>query len=288
MSKRRSRISLSVVAGAKRHDVSTPLATMTPPCDEPTDLGALNSLTKLARDTIQCPSAAELDRSLDLLSARAARPTSRRARVTRWSLAGLSALLCSLLAVQVASLGPGRVREPPALDYRVEGGSVLAGGYLRDAGNGGVRLFFNEGTKVALMPGARGRVRSADTAGTRMVLDQGRASFDVARSKERRWLVEAGPFSVAVQGTLFTAAWDPKNERFELRLEHGRVAVRGPIAGGDIELRAGQRLLVDLPKQETLITDEQAAGATTLIQAHATSSSSALSAALRRGGARFD
>ena len=261
---------------------------MNPPGDEPTDLRVLNRLTKLVRDSIRRPNAAELERSLDLLSTRAARPTSRRARVMRWSRAGLGALFCSLLAVQAASLWRGRVRELPALDYRVEGGSVLAGGYLRAAGNGGVRLFFNGGTQVALLPGARGRVLSADTAGTRVVLDQGSASFDVARSKERSWLVEAGPFSVAVQGTLFTAAWDPKNERFELRLEHGRVAVRGPIAGGDIELRAGQRLLVDLPKQETLITDEQAAAATTPIETHGTDSSSALIAALRRGGAHFD
>jgi len=201
-------------------------------------------------------------------SARAAAHTSRRAKVVRWLLAGLGTLLCSLVIVQVASLWRERVRVLPALAYRIEGGSVLAGGYLRDSGNAGVRMFFAEGTKVELMPGARGRLRSLDTEGTRVVLDQGRASFNVARSEERRWQVEAGPFSVAVQGTSFTAAWDPHSERFELRLEHGSVVVSGPIAGGDIELRAGQRLLVDLPKRETLITDEHAAAATALVEAH--------------------
>jgi len=255
---------------------------MTSPDYEPVELVALYSLTKLVRDSVQRPNASELDRSLDWLSARAAAHTWRRANVVRWSLAGLGALLCTLVIVQVTSAWRERARALPALAYRIEGGSVLAGGYLRDSGNGGVRLFFNEGTKVELMPGARGRLRSLDTAGTRVVLDQGSASFNVARSEERSWRIEAGPFSIAVQGSSFTAAWDPRSERFELRLQQGSVAVSGPIAGGDIELRAGQRLLVDLPKRETLITDEQAPAATALVEALGTSSSSALSTALRR------
>jgi hypothetical protein len=36
------------------------------------------------------------------------------------------------------------------------------------------------------------------------------------------------------------------------------VVVSGPIAGGDIELRAGQRLIVNLPKAEALISEMQA------------------------------
>ena len=133
---------------------------------------------------------------------------------------------------------------------------MLAGGYLRDSGDDGVRLIFSEGTRVELMPGARGRLRSVDQEGTRVVLDQGSASFDVARSHQRRWLVDAGPFSVAVKGTLFTVSWDPPTERFELTLRHGSVVVSGPIVNGDIELRAGQRLVVSLPRAETLITEE--------------------------------
>jgi len=236
---------------------------MSRPDDDPPDSRALNSLTKLARDTVPRPTAAELDRGLNLLFARVAAKAARRAKVVRWSLAGVCATICTLLVVQIAAVWRERVPEPTALAYRVEGGSVLAGGYLRDSGNAGIRLFFNEGTKVEFKPGARGRLRSVDKEGTRVVLDQGSASFDVARSKERRWLVEAGPFSVAVKGTFFTVSWDPQSESFELRLQHGSVVVSGPMPGGDIELRAGQRLLVDLPKQQTLITEEQAAAPAT-------------------------
>jgi len=226
--------------------------------DPSTDVRALQTLAKLVRDTVQPPTAAALDRGLNLLMGRATANKARRPKVVYWSLAAALALICALLGVQVTSFLRGRAREQTALDYRVEGGSVLAGGYLRDSGNGGVRIFFNEGTKVELSPGARGRLRVVDKEGTRIVVDQGTATFDVARSKDRRWFVEAGPFAVAVKGTSFTVSWEPSSERFELRLQHGSVVVSGPIAGGDIELRAGQRLVVNLPKAETLISETQA------------------------------
>jgi TolA-binding protein len=55
---------------------------------------------------------------------------------------------------------------------------------------------------------------------------------------------------------VFTVSWDADRERFELRLQHGQVSVTGPIAGGAIPLSAGQRLVIDLPRGETLITEQ--------------------------------
>jgi len=245
--------------------------------DEPTDFRALNALTKLARDTVERPSAARLERGLNSIFATLHQ--GRRTKVVRWSLVGLFVAVCAVVGSQLTFLHRG-ASEAPALAYRVEGGSVLAGGYLRGSGDDGVRLFFNEGTKVNLMPGARGRVRSVDKEGTRVVLDQGTASFDVARSKERRWLVEAGPFSVAVKGTFFTVSWDPPSEHFELRLEHGSVIVSGPIASGDIELRAGQRLVVNLPKAETLITEDKPAATTSRVASNPSSDGGSAASAL--------
>jgi len=48
------------------------------------------------------------------------------------------------------------------------------------------------------------------------------------------------------------------SERFELRLRHGRVVVSGPVSGGDVALRAGQRLVVSLARAETVITEDHA------------------------------
>ena len=104
------------------------------------------------------------------------------------------------------------------------------------------------------MPGARGRLRSVDTNGARLALEHGTAALRITPNRERRWLVEAGPFLVTVKGTVFTVSWDPASERFELALQHGRVVVSGP--GGEIALHAGQHLVVSLPKAETVITAE--------------------------------
>jgi TolA-binding protein len=66
-----------------------------------------------------------------------------------------------------------------------------------------------------------------------------------------------GPFLVTVKGTVFTVSWDAATERFELRLQHGQVSVTGPIAGGEIPVRAGQRLVVNLPREEITITEQK-------------------------------
>jgi hypothetical protein len=107
------------------------------------------------------------------------------------------------------------------------------------------------------MPGTRGRLRSVSPKGARVAIEHGTAAFQVTQSSDRRWLVEVGPFLVTVKGTVFTVSWDPSSERFELRLRQGRVVVSGPVSGGDIVLLAGQRLVVNLPKAETLIMEEK-------------------------------
>ena len=62
---------------------------------------------------------------------------------------------------------------------------------------------------------------------------------------------------MTVKGTVFTVSWDAATEKFELKLRHGRVTVSGPVTGGEIALRAGQRLLVDLPRGETVISEQK-------------------------------
>jgi hypothetical protein len=92
-----------------------------------------------------------------------------------------------------------------------------------------------------------------------VAIEDGTASFEVTPSSDRKWLVEVGPFLVTVKGTAFTVSWDPPSERFELVLRRGEVEVNGPVSGGSLALRAGQRLVISLARGETLITEEQRA-----------------------------
>jgi len=133
---------------------------------------------------------------------------------------------------------------------------MVEGGYLRDTGADGIKLSFAEGTEFVLGPRTRGRLGTVDSAGARIAIEEGTASFQVTPRPGAKWMVDVGPFLVTVKGTAFTVSWDAANERFELNLRHGRVTISGPISGGDIALRAGQRLVVNLPKGETLITEQ--------------------------------
>jgi TolA-binding protein len=159
----------------------------------------------------------------------------------------------------------GLRRDPPASERviavsRVEGGRLIQGGYLSESGAQGIEVFFDEGSRCALTPGGRGRLRFEPTAGVRLVLERGAASLQITPTREPRWSVESGPFLVTVKGTDFTVGWDPTSERFELTLRRGRVVVSGPIVGDDFVVRPGQKLSVSLPKAETIITEVLPAG----------------------------
>jgi TolA-binding protein len=229
---------------------------MTTPAGESKVTRALSALTDLARGSVAQPDPVRLDKGLQALSLRLAAAKSRRTALLRWSMVGAMATASVLGLIWFS-----RARQPaalsPTLAYRIEGGSVVDGGYLREAGNGGVKLFFAEGTEFVLMPGTRGRLRTVDNLGARIAIENGTASFQVTPSTDRRWLVEVGPFLVTVKGTVFAVSWDASRERFELRLRQGHVVISGPVSGGDIALRAGQRLVVNLPTNETLITEQK-------------------------------
>jgi len=230
---------------------------MTTTCEDPEGSRALTLLTERYRDGAEPPSPAELDRGLDTLLAQAP-GKERRPGLARWSLVGASVALAALAVLGIASGYRTRLPapEPSTLTYEIHGGSAIEGGYLRESGHAGVQVIFNEGSTFALTTGTRGRIRTVDRKGAHVAIEHGTASFRVTHGGGRRWLVDAGPFLVTVKGTVFTVSWEPLRERFELRLRRGSVVVSGPVSAGEMALRAGQRLVVNLAKAETVITEE--------------------------------
>jgi TolA-binding protein len=228
--------------------------------DEPKWGHALLALTELARDSARPPTPLRIERGLHRLATSIATAQSRQGRVLRWSLVG-AATACAVVAFAIFVMSRPHLASPQAstLSYKIEGGTVVEGGYLRESGRAGIALAFSEGTEFFLMPGTRGRLCSVDSSGARIAIEHGTASFHVTPSGGRRWLVDVGPFQVTVKGTVFTVSWDASSERFELNLERGQVTVRGPVSGGDITLQGGQRLVVDLPAAETIISEDKLA-----------------------------
>ncbi|HEX2658313.1 MAG TPA: FecR domain-containing protein, partial [Polyangia bacterium] len=219
---------------------------------------AVEALADLARDAVSAPTEAQIEEGLR--GVLAARPRTRRRTVLRWSLAWTTVAAVAAAIVIVTgwsrrALFSGASDAP--LAYRIDGGNVIEGGYLRETADaGGVKLTFAEGgTSIHLAPGTRGRLRSVDASGARLGIEHGSAAFDVVPHAGHKWLVDLGPFLVTVKGTRFTVSWNATTERFELCLRRGRVSVTGPMAGGEIPLEAGHRLVVDLPHGETRITE---------------------------------
>lgn len=217
----------------------------------------LDRLTEQYRDSIEKPTDSELDQGLDELLDHVAAGSTGRRRLAYWSLVTAGVTLSALAVVQLTSRMRNRdaTSELPPLTYQIDGGNVIEGGYLRESGSAGMQVRFSEGSKLALTPGTRGRIRAVDKDGARLAVERGKASFAVTPSDQRRWLVDVGPFLVTVKGTVFTVAWDPLTEQFQLDLQHGRVLVSGPVSAGEIALRTGQRLVVDLAKTESVISE---------------------------------
>lgn len=224
---------------------------------EPNDSPTLVKATELCREKVGV-SAGEIDRGLDAFLSRTSPARSQPRRLLRWSLAGAALVSCILVALKVTSVVRTRTSaaESPTLAFKVEGGTVLEGGYLREAGHGGMRVVFNEGSKLSLSAGTRSQLRVVNRDGAHVSIERGEGSFQVAHRKDRRWLVDVGPFLVTVTGTAFTVSWDPIREELDLKLRQGNVVVSGPVSAGEIPLRAGQRLVANLAKVETVITEE--------------------------------
>jgi TolA-binding protein len=223
------------------------------------DSRALDGVAERYRDGLPRFAPADIDRGLHALRARVASSRMRRPRwgYLRLSLIGIGVAFSTLLVLQITSVLRRRPPEPSPLVYQIEGGSLLKGGYLRESGRSGIKVRFNEGSEFSLAPGTRGAIRAVDNRGAHVAIDSGTASFRVRQGNGRHWSVGVGPFLVTVTGTIFTTSWDPLSEQFELRLRHGHVVVNGPLSARDIDLQAGERLVVNLAKGETSITQEK-------------------------------
>jgi ferric-dicitrate binding protein FerR (iron transport regulator) len=173
-----------------------------------------------------------------------------RARRGRWLVAA------SLGAVAGAAivLGPRLLRpEAAALTFEVQGGAIAANGAIHATENGAPALKFVDGTVIKLAPGSSGRLGEVDDRGAHVAIDDGSALVNVVPKPRARWVVDAGPFRIAVHGTVFTAAWDRARGRLDVRLEHGLVSVTGPVAVEPIPMHTGQHLTVSLQQKKVVL-----------------------------------
>src|SRR4051812_12070675 len=162
----------------------------------------------------------------------------------------------AVASVLVVGLAASRFREhaPVAaiLNYRVDNQDPPSGGYLAPQTAESL-LAFSDGSKLRMAAQARGRVVEVSSRGARFALDAGQATAEIVHRPRAQWIFEAGPFRVTVHGTSFTMAWNPVDTVFEVRLASGAISVASPVAGPEIQMRAGQTLRVSLRDQTSTL-----------------------------------
>jgi len=164
-----------------------------------------------------------------------------------------------LAAALVAVIGAAATlfvvfRPAPDLAYRIESASNDDSGYVQAlAGGPRAVAHFSDGTDVAIAPGGRARIVDVTAHGARLALEQGRATLHVVHLPGARWSVDAGPFSIAVTGTVFDADWSGEGGVLQVDLRVGSVVVAGPLSPGGIGLHAGQRLIANLQEKKLRI-----------------------------------
>ena len=148
----------------------------------------------------------------------------------------------------VGGLAGSRFRDrestAPILSYRVDNQNPPAGGYILVPQTADSLLAFSDGSKVRMAARTRGRVVEVNNRGAKVALDDGKVAVDIVPRPHAQWIFEAGPFRINVHGTSFTVAWNPTEAVFEVRLIKGAVSVASPVAGPEIQMRAGQSLKV--------------------------------------------
>jgi ferric-dicitrate binding protein FerR (iron transport regulator) len=137
------------------------------------------------------------------------------------------------------------LRTPTSLSFTVgtEQAHGELGAYVAPIGERELPLGFSDGSTIELQPAARARVTRTAANGASLILETGRASFEVVHREGNDWNVAAGPYTVHVTGTSFNVAWDPNTSQVQVAVRRGAVIVRGPGAESGVEVRTSQRFV---------------------------------------------
>jgi hypothetical protein len=214
-----------------------------------TDLGPrAAALTALARRNLGQLTPARHARGREIVRAR----LSLRRRFI-WSLALTGSAAAAFAALVLVPRVLHRSENVPPLAYQLVGGALAPDGRIEAPADAEPALRFADGTVIALARGTKGRLANVDGRGAHVAISDGTASVNVVPKPRARWRVDAGPFVINVHGTVFSAAWNEATGRLEVKLERGSISVEGPVTGGPIAMRAGQRLTVAMHQSRVLL-----------------------------------
>ena len=167
---------------------------------------------------------------------------ARNRKVSQSSNSFRVVLAAAALALTIAGLLWRDVMPGRPITYEVDGGDVVAGGYITAPPYEQVIVDFSDGSEVTLSPDARVRVQSTHPNGAVLVLERGSTQIYVKHQPETRWQLWAGPYEVDVVGTRFSTDWDPSREELQVDVETGAVRATGGAMEDPVLVHTGQRL----------------------------------------------
>jgi len=212
---------------------------------------AVSQLARMAQEASNDDlSPREQDGLLRFEAAVAQRRMHRRDR-SKWTWGFGAAGLAAAAAVAAVFFFNHR---PTVETFEVANGSVSSSGYIRPTAPEGALVRFTGGTEVVLESGARTRVAEVYSHGARILLEEGKARLHVRPFVGAKWLVDAGPYTIQVTGTVFDVAWTGSEESLDLWLREGSVVVMGPLTTQGFVVRAGQHLVARV-RENLLLLD---------------------------------
>jgi hypothetical protein len=174
----------------------------------------------------------------------------RRRAPRRWQ---RSALLVGLTAVLVASC-LSLIFRARSLTFVVIHGHAAEGGYIVADGEA-TAVRFSDQSELAMAAGTRMRVSRLEPRGARLMLEAGLLHVHIRPRPRASWAIDAGPYVVHVTGTEFDLAWRSDEQTLDLDLRRGSVTVDGPLAGGELQMIAGQHLVAHAREGSLTILD---------------------------------
>jgi len=198
--------------------------------------GILSRLVRLAQEATIDVSSSERDGLARLELEIATRRLRRRARSN-----GLSWLIAMDLTVFIAAIVLVITHRHSVPGFAAENGSAGNGSYVHHPVLDDARIRFADGAEAVLESGARTRVAEVYPGGARVVIEDGKARFFITPMHDK-WLVEAGPYSLQVAGTVFDVAWTESEASLELWVHAGSITILGPLFPEGLAVRPGQRL----------------------------------------------
>ena len=222
--------------------------------NEPESIPELASLIDLARTQLTDAEPRRDAARLAVVRRRLAGERPRRERNRLIYRFALSAFVASALTV---ALFVGW-QQATSLEMEVLAGELSSEGEVRTSAET-TKILFSDGTRVDVEPSARARVTTLNRRGANVQLDHGQISLDVAKRPGASWNVLAGEYLVHVTGTSFAVAFDQGRQTLGVSMFAGSVRVSGPLLGQGIDVRRGERLLVDVARGSVRVESREAA-----------------------------